>query len=107
MNQYITGIIIKELMYADEYKDSKGSILIRIPDYDLDKNIFVIDDNGRTRLNPKYIVGYVPVYENHHLESIITPNMINTMNSLYSYKFQERENNNQIYQERVEYRSRR
>ena len=28
--------IIKELMYADKYKNSKGSILIRIPDTDLE-----------------------------------------------------------------------
>ena len=24
------------------------------------------------RLNPKYIIGYVPLYPDHHLESIIT-----------------------------------
>ena len=62
--------IIKELMYADTYKNSRGSILIKIPDADLTKNIFIIN-NGEVRLNPKYILGYIPV-SNHHIENIIT-----------------------------------
>ena len=62
--------IIKELMYADTYKNSRGSILIKIPDEDLTKNIF-ITTNGQIRLNPKYIIGYIPV-SNHHIETIIT-----------------------------------
>ena len=62
--------IIKELMYADTYKNSKGSILIKIPDEDLTKNIF-ITINRQIRLNPKYIIGYIPV-SNHHIETIIT-----------------------------------
>lgn len=64
--------IIKELMYADQYKNSCGSILIRIPDEDLTGNIYITDNDGLMRLNPKYIIGYVPLYPDHHLESIIT-----------------------------------
>lgn len=62
--------IIKELMYADTYKESIGSILIRIPDYDLRENIFITDINGLIRLNPKYNVGFVPV-NNHKIERIL------------------------------------
>lgn len=99
--------IIKELMYADKYKNSKGSILIRIPDSDLEQTIFVVDNNEKTRLNPKYIVGYVPVYENHHLETIITKESINKTNSNYSYTFQNRPNESQYYQQETEYKKRR
>ena len=66
-------VIIKELMYANAYKNSKGSILIKIPDSDLQNSDILISDNtGKIRLNPKYILGYVPVSSNHHIESIIT-----------------------------------
>lgn len=65
--------IIKELMYANEYKSSKGSILIKIPDRDLLGNIFIINDRGEILLDPKYILGYVPVDEKHHIDTIITP----------------------------------
>lgn len=51
--------IIKELIYANHFKNSKGSILIRIPDNDLLGNISILDKDGGTRLNPKYIVDYV------------------------------------------------
>ena len=98
--------IIKELMYADNYKNSKGSILIRIPDVDLDKNIFVVDENNKTRLNPKYIVGYVPVFDNHHLETIITLDMIDKNND-FSYKFIEKEDNSYNYQVDNQYENRR
>lgn len=63
--------IIKELMYANHYKNSKGSILIRIPDKDLTQNIFIINKEGKTRINPKYIIGYVPLEANNHIETII------------------------------------
>ena len=99
--------IIKELMYADKYKNSKGSILIRIPDTDLEQAIFVVDNNGRTRLNPKYIVGYVPLYENHHLETIITLQSLSKTNSSFGYTFQERTNDSQIYQQEAEHKIRR
>lgn len=68
--------IINELMFANSYKNSIGSILVNIPFSDLDKDIY-IRNNGEIRLNPKYIVGYLPLYENHHLESIITSADIN------------------------------
>lgn len=87
--------IIKELMYADNYKNSKGSILIRIPDVDLGGKLFVVDSTGVTRLNPKYIVGYVPVYENHHLEKIITLESLTKNNSSYNYVFQEKKDNDE------------
>lgn len=86
-------IIIKELMYANQYKNSKGSILIKIPDTDLTKEMFVIGQDGTLRLNPKYIVGYIPLEENHHLETIITVDEIKRNNSQYDYIF---ENNRQI-----------
>ena len=65
-------IIEKELMYADAYKNSKGSILIKIPDSVLESgnDIFISDGYG-VRLNPKYIIGYVAVFPNHHIENII------------------------------------
>ena len=66
--------IIKELINADTYKDSLGSILIRIPDEDLSKNIFMIDsESGQFILDPLYIVGFVPVEENGKISEIITP----------------------------------
>ena len=65
--------VIKELMYANNYKESIGSILIRIPDKDLAGDIFIIDDAGFTRLNPKYNIGFVPVDNTHHLDRIIKP----------------------------------
>ena len=71
--------IVNELMFANGYKNSIGSILINIPFTDLDKDIYV-RNNGEIRLNPKYIIGYLPLYENHRLESIITSDEIkNTM----------------------------
>ena len=91
--------IIKELMYADKYKNSKGSILIRIPDEDLKQNIFINTSDGETRLNPKYIVGYVPVYKNHHLELITTLETIKK--SKYSYNFQNTINENKDYYQEV------
>lgn len=90
-------IIIKELMYADLYKDSKGSILIRIPDIDLEQNIFIIDSNGMPRLNPKYIVGYIPISANHHLETIITLETITKSNYKYNYVFQNTTTQNEYY----------
>lgn len=64
--------IKKELMHADSYKASIGSILIKIPDQELenDRDILLITDTG-VRLNPKYIIGYVPLYDHNHLENIV------------------------------------
>ena len=65
------SIAINELMYTDKYKNSKGSFLIRIPDSDLKGNIYIQYSDGTIRLNPKYIVGYVPVEPNHHISRLI------------------------------------
>lgn len=66
--------IIKELLNADTYKNSLGAILIRIPDEDLSKNIFMIDsESGTFILDPKYIVGFVPVGPNGEISEIIAP----------------------------------
>ena len=66
--------IIKELINADAYKKSLGSILIRIPDEDLSKNIFMIDsESGQFILDPLYIIGFVPVEKNGKISEIITP----------------------------------
>ena len=67
----------------------------------------MVDSNGKTRLNPKYIVGYVLLYENHHLETIITPHLLSKTNSSYDYTFQERRNDSQIYQQEAEHKIRR
>lgn len=80
--------IIKELLYANAYKASKGSILIRIPDDELTGNILFVDEKGKTRLKPKYIVGYVPLEENHHIETIIQKN---NMRNSYSYNAEARD----------------
>lgn len=65
--------IIKELVNADSYKNSLGAILIRIPDEDLAKNIFMIDsETGEFILDPLYVIGFVPVEENGHISEIIT-----------------------------------
>lgn len=64
--------IKKELMYANYYKSSVGSILIRIPDEKLEENNdILLKINDEVRLNPKYIIGYVPLYENNTLKNII------------------------------------
>ena len=66
--------IIKELINADAYKNSLGAILIRIPDEDLSRNIFMIDsESGQFILDPLYIIGFIPVEENGKISEIITP----------------------------------
>ena len=87
-------IVIKELMYTNQFKNSKGSILIRIPDEELTKNIYITDKNGGIRLNPKYIVGYVPLYNNNHLEDIILPPAKSEKNT---YNYGNSYQNNFIY----------
>lgn len=65
--------VIKEAMYANAYKNSSGSIIIRIPDEDLaDKSkVYISDENG-VRVNPKYILGYIPVTTDHHIDRMYT-----------------------------------
>lgn len=61
-----------ELMYANAYKDSPGSYLIRIPLYDLEEGMcYRVDEEGTLRVNPFHILGYVPV-KDEHVETIIT-----------------------------------
>lgn len=103
--------IIKELMYADTYKNSKGSILIRIPDEVLlqrenNTSIFVIDNEGMIRLNPKYIVGYIPVEANHHIETIITSSQIKTVESQNNYIFKNNPQDTIYYPEQSNQRKR-
>lgn len=69
--------IIKEIINADEHKGSLGSILIRIPDEDLSGNLFFVDvENGNFILDPKYVVGFIPVGPGGHVSEIITPNPV-------------------------------
>lgn len=89
--------IIKELMYADSYKSSTGSYLIEIPLEDFDKNLFVVDSEGTTRLNPKYILGYVPVEENNHISRLITARDIGT------YDFASKETYSQALEDKSEF----
>jgi len=69
-------IIIKELGYANLYKNSPGSFLIRIPDDELGENIYYVNEKNELRLKPEYILGYIPTNERHHIERIITANDI-------------------------------
>ena len=64
-------VVLKELMYANVYKNSRGSILIRIPDSELIGDIF-LRKNGEVRLDSKYIIGYLPVNEEHEVTKMIT-----------------------------------
>lgn len=68
------SFILNELILAYDYKDSSGSILIAIPFEDLGKDLFVRMDDG-IRLNPKYIVGYFPVFDKN-IDSFVTPEQI-------------------------------
>ncbi len=78
--------IVKELMYANAYKNSPGSILVEIPDDDLTKgSLYITDKDGVVRLNPKYNLGFVPVGKTHHLSGIITPKDIKTFNNVHPF----------------------
>lgn len=62
---YLDNIDIKtELLNASGFRDSKGSILIRIPDDDLSGGRYLIEKDGELRLDPRFIVGYVPLVFN-------------------------------------------
>ncbi len=56
----LNEITISQLFTADAYKNSKGSILIRVPINEYNDNIYY-DYNEEKRLKPKYIVGYIPI----------------------------------------------
>lgn len=71
--------VLKELMYANEYKKASGSILIRIPDEDLEKDddIYITTGNN-VRVNPKYILGFVPVDKDHYVNRLVTKTDLKT-----------------------------
>ena len=66
--------VMKEVAYAYAYKDSKGSILVKIPKEDIiSNNIYVTDEEGKNMyLNPKYIVGYFPVEDDRTVVQMVT-----------------------------------
>ena len=70
---YDNRTIIKEAMYANLYKNATGSIIIRIPDEDLANpdNIYISLENS-VRINPKYILGYIPVTPDHYIDRMYT-----------------------------------
>lgn len=66
--------IMKEVAYAYVYKQSRGSIVVKIPKEDvISNNIYVTDEDGKNMyLNPKYIVGYFPIEEDRTVTTIVT-----------------------------------
>lgn len=66
--------ILKEIVCARTYKNSSGSILLRIPDEDLkDPNkVYFHDDDNNLRVRPKYILGYLPVFDDRHVDRMYT-----------------------------------
>lgn len=70
--------IMKEVAFAYVYKESKGSIVVKIPKTDIiSNNIYVTDEDGKYMyLNPKYIVGYFPIEEDKTVEKIVTKDTI-------------------------------
>lgn len=65
--------IVKEVGFAYTYKDSKGSVVVKIPKEDIvSKNIYITDDNKNTYLDPKYIIGYFPIEEDKTVDKIVT-----------------------------------
>lgn len=83
----------KQLTHANLYKNSSGSILIKIPDEALIRNndILISLTDGTVRLNPKYIVGYVPVLPGYKVDNI------EYNSQYYEYKSYELEQNGRIY----------
>ena len=66
--------IIKEVAFADQYKSSKGSIVVKIPKADIAANSFYITDEQTQHmyLDPKYIVGYFPIEQDKTIDKIVT-----------------------------------
>ena len=59
---YLDNMDIKaELLNASGFRNSKGSILIRIPDEALSSGRYLVEKDGVIRLDPRFIVGYVPL----------------------------------------------
>lgn len=69
--------IIKEVAFANEYKYSKGSIVVKIPKEDIiNEDIYTSDDKGYMYLNSKYIVGYFPIEQDKTIDKIVTKDNI-------------------------------
>lgn len=64
--------IISQVGFAYAYKNSKGSVVVKIPKEDIIANNIYVNDNESMYLNPKYIVGYFPVEEDKTVEKIVT-----------------------------------
>ena len=66
--------VMKEVAYAYAYKESKGSIVVKIPREDIiSNNIYITDEERKNMyLNPKYIVGYFPVEDDRTVAQIVT-----------------------------------
>lgn len=66
--------IMKEVAYANQYKASRGSIVVKIPKEDIiANNIYSVDDERKNMyLNPKYILGYFPIEEDKTVSQIVT-----------------------------------
>lgn len=72
----LNEMAINQLFNKEENKDSKGSILIRVPINEYNEDIYY-DYNSEKRLKPKYIVGYIPVKNNSdYINKIITKNNV-------------------------------
>lgn len=65
--------IINELEFANAYKNSNGSFLFDFPFEDLEnkENLYVEYNDGSVRINPKYVIGFVPCDESHNIDTII------------------------------------
>ena len=55
--------MLREIKLCSEYKGSKGCFIVKIPKEYVDNGTMPIyyQDGEKIRLNPKYVVGYVPV----------------------------------------------
>lgn len=73
------SIIMKEVACADQYKSSRGSVVVKIPKEDIiSNNIYITDEESNNMyLNPKYIVGYFPIEYDKTISQIITSDTIN------------------------------
>lgn len=97
---YADNMEIKsELINAYGYKNSRGSLLIRIPDEDLvNHNYFKKENNECIKLKPEYIVGYVPI-KNLPDGSVTIDNIVTLEDIRQIQQNQQVEEANNYYQE--------
>lgn len=81
--------IIKEIGLAYAYKNSKGSVVVKIPKADIIENNIYVENNEHMYLNPKYIVGYFPVEEDKTVEKIVTKENIKEYRKLQEKEAEE------------------